>query len=326
MTLGQELLYLSREDVERVGLTMAEVIEAVEAAFRSKAAGRCEMPPKPGVHTRPDGFIHAMPAYLADLDAAGIKWISGYPDNQKHGLPYISGLLILNDAETGIPLAVMDATWITAVRTGAATAVAARRLARPESESVAILGCGVQGRTNLQALQCVMPQLDSVRGYDISAQALERYVAEMTQATGLRIEAASSAEEAVRGADLVVTAGPILKEPDPVIEPEWLAPGVFACALDFDSYFTPAALKACDGFVTDDLAQLRHYQQIGYFRDIPEVTAETAEVVSGAKPGRRNDDERIVAMHLGLAIEDVATGVRLYRKAVEEGIGVQLPL
>ena len=277
MTLGQDLLYLSRQDVERVGLTMAEVIEAMEAAFRSKAAGRCEMPPKPGVHTRPDAFVHAMPAYLADLDAAGIKWISGYPDNRKRGLPYISGLFILNDAETGVPLAVMDATWITAVRTGAATAVAARRLARPESASVAVLGCGVQGRTNLQALQCVMPGLKSVRAYDISPQALERYLAEMTQATGLRIAAASSPEQAVRGADLVVTAGPILKQPDPVIESEWLSAGVFACALDFDSYFAPAALKACDGFVTDDTAQLRHYQGIGYFRDIPEVTAETAE-------------------------------------------------
>jgi len=326
MTVGEELLYLSRADVERVGMTMGEVIEAVEGAFRSKAAGRCEMPPKPGVHTRPDGFIHAMPAYLADLDAAGIKWISGYPHNSKRGLPYISGLLILNDAETGIPAAVMDATWITAVRTGAATAVAAKHLARPESATLAVLGCGVQGRTNLQALQCVMPRLASVRGYDISADALERYVAEMTEATGLRIEAAASAEEAVRAADLVVTAGPILKEPEPVIEPEWLAGGVFACALDFDSHFTPAALKACDGFVTDDRAQLLHYREIGYFQDIPEVTAETAEVVSGAKPGRRTDEERIMAMHLGLAIEDVAVALPLYRRAMDRGIGTRLPL
>jgi ornithine cyclodeaminase/alanine dehydrogenase len=326
MTLGQDLLYLSREDVERVGLSMGEVIEAVEAAFRGKAAGRCEMPPKPGVHTRPDAFIHAMPAYVADLDAAGLKWVSGYPANQARGLPYISGLFILNDAETGIPLAVMDAAWMTAVRTGAATAVAARHLARPESASLAILGCGVQGRTNLQALRCVMPALESVRAYDIAPGAQQRYCEEMLAATGLTIEPAASAEEAVRGADLVVTAGPILRNPTPVIEPDWLAPGVFACALDYDSYFTPAAMKACDGFVTDDLAQLRHYQNVGYFRDIPPVTAETAKVVSGAKPGRRAADERLLAMHLGLAIEDVATAARLYRRAVERGIGRRLPL
>lgn len=325
MTLGRDLLYLSRQDVERVGLTMAEVIEAVEAAFRGKAAGRCEMPPKPGVHTRPDAFIHAMPAYVADLDAAGVKWISGYPHNQQRGLSYISGLFILNDAETGLPLAVMDATWITAVRTGAATAVAARHLARPESASLAMLGCGVQGRTNLQALQCVMPALASVRAYDTSPHACQRYCAEMA-ATGLCIEPAASAEAAVRGADLVVTAGPILKNPTPVIEPDWLTPGAFACALDYDSYFTPAAMKACDGFVTDDLAQLRHYQGMGYFRDIPEVTAETAEVVTGAKPGRRAAEERLLAMHLGLAIEDVATAARLYRAALERGIGTRLPL
>lgn len=326
MTLGQDLLYLSREDVERIGLTMPEVIEAVEAAFESKAAGRCEMPPKPGVHTRPDGFIHAMPAYLPDLDAAGIKWISGYPDNPRRGLPYISGLFLLNDADTGLPLAVMDATWITAVRTGAATAVAAKRFAWSDSATVAILGCGVQGRTNLEALACVMPQLESVRGYDISAEALERYIEEMTKTTGLRIEAAPSPEEAVRGADIVVTAGPILKDPNPVIEPDWLSPGMFACALDFDSYFTPAALKACDRFVADDITQLLHYQSVGYFRDIPMAVDDLAEVISGVKPARQTDDERIISMHLGLAIEDVATGLRLYQKALAEGIGTRLPL
>ena len=104
---------------------MAEVVEVVEEAFQDKGHGNVEMPPKPGIHTRPDAFIHAMPAYIKSSEAAGMKWISGYPQNSERGLPYISGLMILNDPATGFPISVMDATWLTAMRTGAATAVAA---------------------------------------------------------------------------------------------------------------------------------------------------------------------------------------------------------
>ena len=151
----QQILYLSRADVEAVNLSMTTIVALLEQAFREKGHGRVEMPPKPGVHTMPDAFIHAMPAYIPSMKSAGIKWVSGYPANFERGMPYISGLLILNDAETGVPYAIMDCTWITAFRTGAATALSARYLARPESETVGILACGVQGRTNLEALACL---------------------------------------------------------------------------------------------------------------------------------------------------------------------------
>src|SRR5512143_3484291 len=110
----QQILYLSRADVEAVNLSMTTIVGLLEAAFREKGHGRVEMPPKPGIHTRPDAFIHAMPAYIPALKAAGLKWVSGYPANAAHGLPYISGLIVLNDDETGLPYAVMDGTWITA--------------------------------------------------------------------------------------------------------------------------------------------------------------------------------------------------------------------
>jgi ornithine cyclodeaminase/alanine dehydrogenase len=128
-----KLLYLSRRDVEQVNVRMADIIQALEQMFIEKGQGKVEMPPKPGIHTQPDAFIHAMPAYIPSLNSAGIKWVSGYPENQKKGLPYISGLLILNDPETGIPICVMDCTWVTAMRTGAATAVAAKHLANKDS-------------------------------------------------------------------------------------------------------------------------------------------------------------------------------------------------
>ena len=125
-----QILYLSRKDVESIGLKMSDIIESLDRMFREKGEGKTEMPPKPGIHTRKDAFIHAMPAYIPSLGSAGIKWVSGYPQNQARGLPYISGLIVLNDPETGLPVCVMDCTWVTAQRTGAATAVAAKYLAR----------------------------------------------------------------------------------------------------------------------------------------------------------------------------------------------------
>src|SRR4030042_4542343 len=139
-----KILYLSQADVAKVNLAMATVINLLEIAFREKGAGKVEMPPKPGIHTMPDAFIHAMPAYIPALKSAGIKWVSGYPENYKRSLPYITGLLVLNDVETGIPYSVMDCSWITAYRTGAASALAAKYLARPESKTAGILACGVQ--------------------------------------------------------------------------------------------------------------------------------------------------------------------------------------
>ena len=125
-----DLLYLSRADVEGLGLTMREVLDAVDGGFAAKGRGQTEMPPKPGIHTRPDCFIHAMPAYVQEPEVAGLKWVSGYPPNPAKGLPYITGLLVLNDPETGVPLAVMDCAWITAMRTGASAGISAKYLAR----------------------------------------------------------------------------------------------------------------------------------------------------------------------------------------------------
>ena len=169
-----QILYLSQKEVAECGLTMPEVIEAVEQAFRAKGEGRVEMPPKPGVHSRPDSFIHAMPAYIAATGALGIKWVAGYPENSKQGLPYISGLVVLNDPDTGLPLAVMDCVWITAMRTGAATAVAARYLAREDSRVLGVLGAGVQGFSNLEALKALFP-IERVAVYDVDEGQLERY-------------------------------------------------------------------------------------------------------------------------------------------------------
>ncbi len=320
-----KLLYLSQADVSAVGLAMREIIDALEIAFREKGEGRVEMPPKPGIHPQPDAFIHAMPAYIPAMKSAGLKWVSGFPQNLERGLPYITGLLVLNDPETGLPLSVMDCVWITAMRTGAATALAAKYLARPDSATVGILGCGVQGRSNLLALNELFP-LTEVRAYDIVPERAEAYAAEMNEKIGIAVQPVGQPRDAVTGCDVVVTAGPILKEPHATIQAGWLEAGAFASPVDFDSYWHPDALAQADKFCTDDTAQLRYYQQVGYFRRIPPVHADLGEIVSGKRPGRERDDERIICCNLGLAIDDMATAILIYQQAVERGIGTWLPL
>ena len=324
--MPNELLYLSSADVERIGLPVAEIIDAVEAAFGEKGVGRTEMPPKPGIHPIPDSFIHAMPAYVSRLGAAGMKWVSGYPENRSRGLPYISGLIVLNDPETGLPTCVMDAAWVTAKRTAAATAVAAKHLASSESRVFGILGCGVQGRTNLEAVNAIMDGLEEVRAYDIDRETAEKYANDMKMAYGISVEVVDGPRRAVEGSDIVVTAGPILKNPTPTIEAGWLKEGAFACPIDFDSYWTHDAMKEIDKFLTDDIDQLRYYQTVGYFSGIPDIYADLSEVVTGRKPGRESETERTMSMNLGIAIEDMVTAARILDVAKKKGVGTWLPL
>jgi ornithine cyclodeaminase/alanine dehydrogenase-like protein (mu-crystallin family) len=322
---GAQVLYLSRDDVEKVGLSMRTVIDLLEKAFLEKGRGNVEMPPKPGIHTMPDAFIHAMPAYIPALKSAGIKWVSGYPENFKRGLPYISGLLILNDVETGIPYAVMDCSWITAYRTGAASALAAKYLARPESATVGILACGVQGRTNLEALSCLF-KIQKVFAFDVLSDVEDKFVREMSQKLGLQVVGVKEPKRAVVDSDLVVTSGPILKHPTPTIDKDWLEPGAFASAVDFDSYFTPAAMAQMDRISTDDHGQFQYYKSVGYFQQTPDPYADLGELVAGLKPGRQSPEERTLAINLGLALDDMAVAPTVYQLAREKGLGTLLPL
>ena len=321
----QKLLYLSQQEVAAVRVTMAEVIAALKEMFREKGAGRIEMPPKRGIHPSQDAFIHAMPAYIPRMQAAGVKWVSAYPQNRLRGLPYINGLLILNDAETGMPLCVMDAAWITAKRTGAATAIAASYLARPSSAVVGMLGCGVQGRSNLEALAEVF-RLQKVIAYDPDHKAAKRYCQEMSEQFALEAICADEPRQAVSGCDIVVTAGPILKVPHASIQAGWLDEGAFAATVDFDSYWHPAAMREVDKFCTDDTPQFAHYQELGRFQGAPAVYADLGELVSQKVSGRENDRERTMSCNLGLAAEDVAGARQVYNRALDKGLGTWLSL
>lgn len=329
---GHKLLYLSRADVEACALDPMDIIEAIDLAFGQKGRGLVELPPKPGIHPRSDGFIHAMPGFIAGTEdtpgAAGLKWVGGFSGNIAKGLPYISGLLILNDAETGLPMAVMDCTWITAWRTAAVSAVAARYLARPKAASLAICGAGVQGRTNLDCLALVMPNLSRVKVFDISPQALADYVDyNRPRHPNIEFQAADSARQAVEGAEVIVTAGLISQNPEPVIELDWLAPGSLSLPLDFDCYFRSSALTGCDLFLTDDVDQLLYYQSdMGHFPELPAIHGDLGQLAAGQIKGRTGDEQRIMVCNLGIAMDDMATAPLLVERARDRGLGVWLDL
>lgn len=327
MNLGKEILYLSYRDVVNTQLSMSDIIDAIEESFKELGNGNVEMPPKPGIHpgSNLDNFIHAMPAYIPALKSAGVKWVSGYPGNQAKKLPYISGLLILNDPETGIPLAVMDCAWITAMRTGAASAVAAKHLANSDSSTIGILACGVQGHTNLQAMNELFP-LHKVKAFDIDIEQARKLV-NFGKDLGLEVEIVDNAKQAVLDSDIVVTSGPITKEPHSTIESGWIKQGAFVSLVDFDSYFSRDALRECDKWITDHIGQYLYYKdEVGFFKNCPDIYSELSQIVIQAKEGRKTKREKIFSVNLGVAIDDMAVAPLVYSRAVKNDLGTWLNL
>lgn len=320
------LLYLSRADVEACQLSTVEVIELVGAALAAKGKSQAAMPPKPGIRPLPDAFLHALPCYLPRMEVAGIKWVGGFPANTEKGLPYLSGVIVLNDVETGMPFTIMDCTWITTERNGASAAVAAQYLANPDSRTVGLLGCTPQARVCIAGLGAIFTGLNALRLYDPVPERQKAFAAEMESIPQLEVVDAGSPQGVFQGADIVLTAASIFGHPGPAIEPGWQEKGSFALALGLDSSWGPDALRAADKLCTDDTPQLAYYASEGYFRDVPPVYADLGEIIAGRKPGREHRDETIISLNLGVAVTDIAVAARIYQIALQKGLGRELPL
>lgn len=312
--------YLSRADVEEVGLAGTDVIEILERAFQSKREGAVEMPPKIGVHPREDAFIHAMPAFLSDADAVGVKWVAGYPGNQRLGVPYLHGLLVLSHAETGRPLAVMDATWITEVRTAAASLLGIRALLDGPVETLGIVGCGRQGGVHLELAREVFPTLSRAALFD---PVRERVEALGAAARDLDIEAAAAPEDVGTRAQVVISCAPIVRDPARPIRRAHLQVASVVCAIDFDATFAEDVFEDAALFVVDDVAQYHHYRRQGYFEGYPTDPSELCDLLD---PAALQPPELKVYVPLGIALEDVAVAAEINRRAVAAGLGRELPL
>jgi alanine dehydrogenase len=282
-------------DRQTVVASLPPLLEQVELAadvYRALARGEVEMPPKIGVHPRLDAFLHAMPVYLRDLDVVGMKWVSGFPDNPARGLPAIGGLIALNDPETGMPLAVLDAAEITAARTAAASGACVRAFAPDSWQVVAVLGCGEQGRYHCRVLRALNPDCE-IRAYDV--------VAERARDVCDGAIVVDDPRAAVAGADVVVTAGPIVREPPSPIDESWLEDDVLLLPIDFDFYVSASAVAACKLFLTDDVPQYDAYRGHGYFRGWPDAMA---SVGAGLEEGFAA--RRVVCANLGVGALDAA--------------------
>jgi ornithine cyclodeaminase/alanine dehydrogenase len=306
------LLYLTRAEVAGLLPAVPEQLDLVEETYRAVGADRVELPPKPGIHPRQDSFIHAMPAYLRDADVAALKWVAGYPANKVRGLPYISGLIILNDPETGLPTAIMDGAEITAARTAAASGVCIRRFAPSGWGRAAVLGAGEQGRFHTRVLAELNPEV-SLTAWDPHPDRIALL--------GYGVQPAAGPREAVETAEVVVTAGPIVEDPESPLGPDWLGPHVLGLPIDFDFYFNAQAVASADLFLVDDVGQFEYYRSLGHFQGWPVPDASVGEALAA-----KGAPERIVCCNLGIGALDAAFAARVLAAARERGIGMELPL
>ena len=326
-----KILLLSRKDVEEI-ISMREVIEAVEEAFRAKGLGKVQMPPKSYIYfNRYQGDFRVMPAYLEDIDAAGVKIVNVHPKNpQERGLPTVMATIFLLDPKTGAPLAIMDGTWITNMRTGAGGAVAAKYLARKDSRVIAMVGAGAQARTQLIALNEVL-DIDEVRVSDVIKGKAEKYAEEMGEQLGIKIEPMTNVGKATKEADVVVT---VTTARGPIVKDEWISDGMHINAIGADApgkqELDPDILKRAK-IVVDDLKQALHSGEV----NVPlsegviargDIYAELGEVITGKKPGRASRDEITIFDSTGLAIQDIATDWKVYQKAKKMGKGREVEL
>jgi N-[(2S)-2-amino-2-carboxyethyl]-L-glutamate dehydrogenase len=320
-----EILFLSQEDVQGLGLSTQSLTEVLEKALVEHADRMVEMPPKPGVHpTYENTFIHAMPAYLKRMDTCGIKWVSGFPRNYEHQLPNISGLIILNDTQTGIPLAVMDCRWVTTIRTALVSAIALKHCTRAAPKLLAIIGCGLQGRYHARTITEVLPTIETIRFNDVSDSSMRHFEQQTAAFFGGQLVWCAQPEECVSSADVVVTCTP---GNAPIVHNAWFQPGATGVGIEGGCAWMADLLHSVDKFIVDDIPQSRYFEKQGDFPGgLPEIYAELGEIVAGRKAGRENDRERILITPEGMAIEDIALAQVIFDTAQARGVGIRLPL
>ncbi|OWJ68599.1 ornithine cyclodeaminase family protein [Inquilinus limosus] len=324
--------YLNALDAKALALGDDEILAAVETAL--EAQGRGETVIEPRVHLVPEssdkGHFNVLRGYVKSLNTAGVKVVGDFVDNYRHGLPSELAVLNLFDPHTGVPKAVIDATAITDMRTGAVTALGAKHLARKGSKVLGHIGARGTSYWNVRLLDHLF-DFDEIRIHSRRPESRNAFAARLEQDLGKRIVATDSWEDCLKGADIMVEASR-LPEPTPLFRTGWVKKGAFVVpygtmsALEFD------LTDIMDKVVVDDWGQCGPGRPFGALRrhvDEGKVTAETlhaeiGQIVAGLKPGRERDDETILFWHRGLSTTDVALGAAMVDKARALGIGQRL--
>jgi len=326
-----EVLILTRKEVESC-LSMKRTIDAVKDAYISFANGRVQMPPVMHLDVEKyNGEVDIKSGFVEDFNLIGTKIASGYYDNHKLGLPPGMAVIVLLDLKTSMPLAIMDGSYITAYRTGAAGTVAASVLARKDSTKVGIIGAGTQGRMQVIALNELF-QLEEIRVWDIKEKMATKYSMEMSGLLGIDVKHFTNREDVVRGSDIVVTVTPSKKA---LVKRAWIEKGMHINAIGADGpgkqELDPTIVKLADKVVVDSLTQCRrigeiqHALALGLIQE-KDVHAEIGEILIGKKAGRESDDEITLFDSTGLAAQDIAAAHVVLSAAKEKKLGYSTEL
>lgn len=337
MSNQPSILYLSKSDILQLGGNSSDLyVKAVSRALELHAKGDFVQPLKPYLRVNEaNGHIAdriiAMPAYVGgEAPVSGLKWIGSKHDNpSKRGLERASGLIILNDPASNYPIAVMETSLISAMRTAAVTVIGARYLAKKDFQTVACMGCGVIASTQLRSMLEQFPQITTIYLFDLNSDAARRLADQLREkAPSVEVVIATSAEQAVRAGEVVITCTVVDK---PYIPFEWLQKGAFVSNISIMDVHKEVFLKA-DKVVVDDWDQSNREKKVinqlvlegAFSRE--QLHAELGEILLGKKAGRESADEIILLNPMGMAVEDISSAYEIYQKAVAENVGTRLPL
>ena len=327
-----DITYLNGPDVRALGLTDAEILAAVQSALDAQGRGQTVIEPR--MHLVPEssdkGHFNVLRGYIAPLHVAGVKVVSDFVDNYKVDLPSEMALLNLFDPVNGKPLAVVDATAITDMRTGAVTALGAKYLARKDSKVLGHIGARGTSYWNVRLLDSLY-DFDEIRVHSRRPESQQAFGERLSRDLGKPVKVVNDWESCVRGADIVVEASR-LPQPTPLLKTEWIKPGALVMPYGTMSAVELSLTDIMSKVVVDDWGQCRKGLPYGALRahvDSDRVTqenlhAELGQIVAGLKPGRERDDERILFWHRGLSTTDIALGHAMLEKARKMGLGQTL--
>ena len=310
-------LYLSDAALAEMGITGAEIVACIEDAVRAEAGGTLWTAPKAAFQPGDGRYMMATLAAADDPAVVAVKTVMVSPGNPALGLPAINGAILLLDSRTGLLRAVMGANWVTAVRTAGLSAVVAKRLANPQSSSVAFIGCGVQAHSHLDAFAGLFPLAD-VRVYGRGQANIDKLCA-AARTKGLAARACSGPREAVEGADLVVTSVPAAGELEPFLDANWLKPGAFAAVTDLARPWLPDSLSAFGTLVVDSLEQ----ETTSPHKMVPPklISGDLGTLVTGELAAVFTPCRRSAFVFRGIAVGDIAVAGLAWRRAVSLGKG-----
>jgi alanine dehydrogenase len=323
--------YLNAFDIEALSMSDAEILAAVEAGLLAQGNGEVVIEPR--VHLEPDpsfrGHFNVLRGYVAPLDAAGVKIVGDYVDNYLQGLPSEFGILNLFDPRTGAPRAILDATVITDMRTGAVTAIGAKHLASKRSRVLGHIGARGTAYWNVRLLDHLF-DFEEIRVHSRRPESRKAFAARLSEDLGKQVVAVEDWQRCVEGADIVVEASR-LPAPDPLLKTAWIKRGALVVPYGTMSAVELSLTDIMDKIVVDDwgqcksgkLGSLRAHVETGRLSERT-LHAELGQIVAGGKPGRERDDETILFWHRGLSLSDIALGKAMLAKAAARGIGQRL--